>query len=318
MSIILEARNISRSYGALKAVDQASLSLESAQVHALIGESGSGKTTLARILGGIEKSYQGDLVIPDGKRVVLVQQDFVIWPELTVVENVSIGCQTKADRKELVPKIIELMELGAKCSSKAGQLSYGQQQRVAIGRALAARADVLVLDEPFAHLDVWLRRTMWERCISVFKEMNVTSLWITHIVQDALPVADKVFAMVAGAIVQSGSPQSVYRRPETHQVAKITGPYNWLESKDLAALGLEFPEQSAGDCGCRPEQLELVEDSAGQFSGDVIGSYFLGPITLYHLPESFLGRALTVTALCGVDSKKRYRLELRGEIFPLT
>lgn len=318
MPIAFEAKNVSRSYGALKAVDQASLSLEAGKVHALIGESGSGKTTLARILGGIEKSYQGDLMVPGEKRVVLVQQDFVIWPELTVAENISIGCQNKADRKELVPKIIKLMELGAKHLSKAGQLSYGQQQRVAIGRALAARADILILDEPFVHLDVWLRRTMWERCIEVFKEMEVTSLWITHIVQDALPVADKVFAMVNGTIVQSGCPQSVYQQPKSHQIAKITGPYNWFSTEDLAALGLEPPEQSGADYGCRPEQLELVEGPDGKFSGDTITSYFVGPTTLYHLRNSVLGRTLAATAPCGVDPSKSYRLELRGNLFPLS
>ena len=193
MTTILEAKGITRIYGSKYAVDDVSLNLRDGNVHALIGESGSGKTTLARILGGIEKQFSGQLhVLPD-KQVVLVQQDFVVWPELSVAENISIGlerqpmdilsvaenisigCRSKPDRKQLVPKIIDLIELTDRQSCKAGQLSYGQQQRVAIARALAARPDVIILDEPFAHLDIWLRQTMWNRCIEVFKEMEVTS-----------------------------------------------------------------------------------------------------------------------------------------------
>ncbi len=320
MTTILEAKGITRIYGSKYAVDDVSLNLRDGNVHALIGESGSGKTTLARILGGIEKQFSGQLhVLPD-KQVVLVQQDFVIWPELSVAENISIGCRSKADRKQLVPKIMDLIELEDRQSCKAGQLSYGQQQRVAIARALAARPDVIILDEPFAHLDIWLRQTMWNRCIEVFKEMEVTSFWVTHNVQDALPVADTVMVMINGKLLQMGSPQTIYGQPKSHSIAKLTGPYSYFSEPKWKQMGLDPKSVFATGVkclGCRPEQLNLIEAADGAFDGANLKSWFTGLLTLYTSFESDLSSPLWMTSSTDINPAKKYRLELIGNPFVL-
>ena len=205
------------------------------------------------------------------------------------------------------------MELSDKKSSKAGQLSYGQQQRVAIARALAARPDVIILDEPFAHLDIWLRQTMWSRCIEIFRKMEVTSLWITHIVQDALPVADTVMVMVKGRLEQSGSPQYVYRQPNSHSVAKLTGPYSYFSEDEWKHIGLDAKDiflPGIKHIGCRPEQLRLIEDESGIFSGKDLKPWFTGPMTLYTLTDWSLERPIWVTGSLEVIPSKKYRLEL--------
>jgi len=319
MTAILEAKGITRIYGKKHAVDNVSFNLTDESVYALIGESGSGKTTLARILGGIEKQFSGkSYVVPD-KRVVLVQQDFVIWPELSVAENISIGCRSKADRKQWIPRIVDLIELSDMQFCKAGQLSYGQQQRVAIARALAARPDIIILDEPFAHLDVCLRQSMWNRCIEVFKEMGVTSLWITHNVHDALPVTDTVMVMVNGRLEQVGSPQEVYRQPRSHSVARLTGRYNYFSESEWKQLGIDSEHTFLADAkcvGCRPEQLTLVEATGGAFDGANLRPWFMGPATLYRLESDTLS-PLWVTCTTEVDPTKKYRLELIGKPFVL-
>ena len=320
MNAILEAEGITRIYGSKYAVDDVSLNLTDGNVHALIGESGSGKTTLARILGGIEKQFSGQLHVSPDKQVVLVQQDFVIWPELSVAENISIGCRSRADRKQLVPKIIDLIELADRQFCKVGQLSYGQQQRIAIARALAARPDVIILDEPFAHLDIWLRQTMWNRCIEVFREMEITSFWVTHNVQDALPIAHTVMVMINGKLEQIGSPQTIYGKPKSHSIAKLTGPYSYFSEPEWKQVGLD-PEGifAAGvKCvGCRPEQLNLVEATDGTFDGAKLRSWFTGPLILHKLAESDLSSSLWMTSATEINPAKKYRLELTGTPFVL-
>jgi len=320
MTSILEAKGITRIYGKKHAVDNVSLNLTDGSVHALIGESGSGKTTLARILGGIEKQFSGQLHVSRDKRVVLVQQDFVIWPELSVAENISIGCPSKADRKQWLPRIMDLIELSDKKSFKAGQLSYGQQQRVAIARALAARPDVIILDEPFAHLDIWLRQTMWNRCLEIFKEMEITSLWITHNVQDALPVADTVMVMTKGKLEQTGSPQTIYGQPKSHSIAKLTGPYSYFSEVEWKQLGFSSENIFAAGVkciGCRPKQLKLVEDPSGVLDGESLKSWFTGSLTLYKLNRSDFSSPLWMTSSTNINAAKKYRLELIGKPFVL-
>ncbi|MEM7674210.1 MAG: ABC transporter ATP-binding protein [Verrucomicrobiota bacterium] len=318
-SFLLEASGILRAYGDLRAVDQVSLSLEIGKVYSLIGQSGSGKTTLARILAGIDREFSGEIRLANDKRCVLVQQDFVVWPELTVVQNIAIGCRRKGDNARIISEIIEGMELGEKRSVKAGELSYGQRQRVAIGRAMATEADIIILDEPFAHLDMSLRRLMWERCIDVFKCFNRTSLWITHLVQDALPVVDRLYVMVDGRIDQSGVPKDIYYQPKSEAIAQLTGLCNVFETDDIERLQLEGYKPKdihAGSWGCRPEHLSLVEDTDGYILGDQISEYFTGPITLHYISEELIGKKIAAVSGAQIVPEKRYRLRLKDELIP--
>jgi len=319
MDAILEVENIVRDYGATRAVDGVSLSLRPGRVHALIGESGSGKTTLARILGGLDRKYSGEIHMQKGARAVLVQQDFVVWPKLSAEENIAIGCRNKNDQRELVPEIIDLFELTGMAAKRAGELSYGQQQRVAIGRALANRPDVILLDEPFAHLDVWLRSRMWERCVDIFRKMEVTSLWITHIVQDAFPVAEEVFAMDRGRIVQTGSPEAIYCQPAHESVARISGIFSSFTKETWRHLSLDaqapFPK-GAKRIGLRPECLHLVEDAEGRIDGGALSRHFFGASSVYSLRITDLER-VWVCSHTPVRSGTRYAVGLQGEPFVL-
>ena len=146
------------------------------------------------------------------------------------------------------------------------------------------------------------------------------SFWVTHNVQDALPVADTVMVMINGKLEQIGSPQNIYGQPKSHSIAKLTGPYSYFSETEWKQMGLD-PEGifvTGVKCvGCRPEQLNLIEVADGAFDGANLRSWFTGPSTLYTLAESDLSSPLWMTSAAEINPAKKYRLELTGTPFVL-
>ncbi|WOO43039.1 ABC transporter ATP-binding protein [Rubellicoccus peritrichatus] len=313
---ILKAQHISKRLGKVQVLADVSLELVTGRSHALLGKSGSGKTTLARILSSLDKADSGDMKIEKDKRVVLVQQDFVIWPSLTVRENVALGVTPGVNKKEIANIVLDSLSkvrLDGLAERKAGELSYGQQQRVALARALVSGADVLILDEPFAHLDPQGRRAIWRELAFSFGESGVTSLWITHNPADAFPVADMVFCLEDGKIIQQGIPADIYLHPVNRSIAEFSGRLNILEYEDWKELGLSPPDsvKNGQSVGIRPESLTLVSDESGLWLGSDTNESFAGLGYSYSIPLK-QGRECLVTMLDRIDSDKRYRLKFSG------
>jgi ABC-type Fe3+/spermidine/putrescine transport system ATPase subunit len=241
--VILEVRDLTKSYGAVKGVDAISFELERGEVLTLLGPSGCGKSTTLRLVAGLEVpdggeiriggkpvvSVQKNIFLPADKRNVgLVFQSYAIWPHMTVEENVAYPLQVRKrfDDNEIrkrVAAILEWVSLGGFAKRPATQLSGGQQQRVALARALVYEPDLLLLDEPLSNLDAQLRQQMRVEIRKLQKRLGVSILFVTHDQVEAMALSQRIAVMNGGKIEQLGTPQDIYERPASHFVQNFVG-----------------------------------------------------------------------------------------------
>jgi iron(III) transport system ATP-binding protein len=235
----LEAKHISRSFGAVHAVKDVSLTLEAGQVMALLGPSGSGKSTLLRMLAGLEVVDSGE-IFASGQRVAsphfatpaesrgigLVFQDFALFPHLTALGNVTFGLHAldKDKQHSLGLEWLGKVGLADRSASYPHQLSGGEQQRVALARALAPEPSAVLMDEPFSGLDPHLRADLQQTMLAALREANVGALIVSHDTEEALAIADYVAIMDRGHLIQAGVPQHVFSHPNNLQAARALGP----------------------------------------------------------------------------------------------
>lgn len=234
-------------YGSVEVLKGIDAQFEEGSVVCLLGRSGSGKTTLLRSIAGLEEPYRGAIRI-DGKPVYdaaakvnlaperrdlgFVFQSYALWPHKTVFENVAYGLRlrgtTKADIAARVRTALDGVGLGQLGERYPSQLSGGQQQRVAIARALVYEPPVILLDEPLSNLDAKLREEarIWIRAL--IKRLGITAVFVTHDQAEALAIADQVVLLDGGRLVQSGSPEDLYERPETLFASEFMGTNNTL------------------------------------------------------------------------------------------
>jgi iron(III) transport system ATP-binding protein len=228
----IEAEDLRRSFGALTAVDGASLRVGRGELVALLGPSGSGKTTLLRMIAGFERpdagtvriggrtvAARGEWVEPEQRRIGMVFQQGALFPHLDVAANVGFG----AARRERVGETLELVGLVGRAKAYPHELSGGERQRVALARALAADPEVILLDEPFAALDAGLREALREEVAAILRAAGASALLVTHDQAEALSLADAVAVLRDGRVVQTGSPEEVYDRPSSRWVAEFLG-----------------------------------------------------------------------------------------------
>ena len=231
---VVEARDVSVRYGDTQAVHRASLSVSEGQVVALVGPSGCGKTSLLRVVAGFERPAGGEVridgysvagdgvwVAPEKRRVGMVFQQGALFPHMTVRDNVGYGVgRGNPGLTDEALRLVGLAELGARFPD---QLSGGQQQLVALARALAPSPRIVLLDEPFANLDASLRRRLRREVRRVLERARATAILVTHDQQEALSLADRVAVMSQGRILQVGTPREVYERPDRIEVAEFIG-----------------------------------------------------------------------------------------------
>ncbi len=228
----IEAQGVRKAFGAVRAVDGASLRVDAGELVALLGPSGSGKSTLLRVLAGFERPDAGRVAIggrpvagggawvePEHRRVGMVFQDGALFPHLTVRDNVAFG----AARPARVAECLELVGLARRATSFPHELSGGEAQRVALARALAADPEVVLLDEPFAALDAALREALRVEVAAILREAGTSALLVTHDQAEALSLAGTVAVMRDGRVEQVGSPEEVYERPRSRWVAEFLG-----------------------------------------------------------------------------------------------
>ena len=235
----------------LKNID---LTIPHGSLYTLLGPSGCGKTTLLRVLAGFIVPSEGRVFIggedvtelPCEKRNMgVVFQNYALFPNMTVGENIAYGLKvrglSRAEIQERCSRYVELAGLGDYVSRHVQELSGGQQQHVAVARALAIEPQMLLLDEPMSNLDVALRVKMREEIRAIQQQTGITTLFITHDQQEALSISDYVAVMREGAVLQTGTPEDIYNHPEGEFVANFVGTTNELENQQL-----------------RPEQLMLA------------------------------------------------------------
>jgi iron(III) transport system ATP-binding protein len=295
--------DVRKRYGATLAVDGVDLDIRPGELVALLGPSGCGKTTLLRLVAGFEQPEAGQICIgelvvagddawvpPERRHVGMVFQDHALFPHLDVGENVGFGIP-KAGRGERVAEVLALVGLSGLERRMPWELSGGQQQRVALGRALAPRPDVILLDEPWSSVDALLRESVRDEIVSILRASGTTALLVTHDREEAFSLSDRVALMSDGRIVQVAPPEELYSAPADRWAAQFIGPGNFLpgviDGESVGTVVGNFPITGMERHGCpvealiRPEMLELRPDIDG--SAEVIGREFRGHDVFYRV-----------------------------------
>jgi putative spermidine/putrescine transport system ATP-binding protein len=291
----VELKGLTKSFGPVKAVQEADIAFEDGSFTTLLGPSGCGKTTILRMIAGLERPTGGDILV-GGDRVNevpihrrnlgIVFQNYALFPHRTIGENIAFGLKyrkvPKSDMAEKVRGALDVVRLPGVEDRYPSQLSGGQQQRIALARAIVIEPDVLLLDEPLSALDANLREEMRVELKAIQHRIGVTSVFVTHDQSEALAMSDKIVVMSAGKVAQIGVPEEVYNRPANEFVADFLGASNiiaaQLHGKDGAAVVLEVdpfgrvpvPQDRAATVGTggaaklmiRAEKLRLGDGAA--------------------------------------------------------
>ncbi|MFB6107327.1 MAG: ABC transporter ATP-binding protein [Haloplanus sp.] len=338
---MLTLSGVTKRYGPETAVDDVDLVVRDGELLTLLGPSGCGKTTTLRMIAGLEMPTSGRVAVdgapvaadgegvpPEERDVGMVFQEFALFPHLTVAENVGFGLDhwDDADREERVADLLDLVGLSSFADRSPENLSGGQRQRVALARSLAPEPDVLLLDEPFANLDVRLRERMREEVRRIIKETDVTAVSVTHDQTEALSISDRVAVMSDGRIEQVGRPETVFEHPKSRFVAEFLGQASFLtgrfvEGHITTGLGTLSADLLQGlttdydgaqlDVLVRPDDLRATpchgEDRTG--NGTLTERQYTGPSFVYaveldsgdvvhcehnHASELELGQRVTV------------------------
>jgi putative spermidine/putrescine transport system ATP-binding protein len=296
-------QSLTRSFGAVRALDGLSLNIAPGELVALLGPSGCGKTTALRIVAGFEYADAGSVTV-DGKDISpvpaakrdmgMVFQSYSLFPNMSAIENVGFGLRMRkhrsADRVKRAAALLDMVGLSQQARQYPHQLSGGQQQRVALARALAIEPRVLLLDEPLSALDAKVRLQLREQIRTLQQRLGTTTLFVTHDQEEALSMADRVGVMKDGRLEQVATPSELYSTPATAFVAEFVGTMNRIPGHyqghdEATVLGTvvpvhgERPADLAGDVDVliRPEGL-TVEAAAGG-NGIVTDRTFLGSLT---------------------------------------
>ncbi|MCB1376820.1 MAG: ABC transporter ATP-binding protein [Alphaproteobacteria bacterium] len=240
----VELHNVTLAYGEFVAVSDVSLSIGKGEFITLLGPSGCGKTTILRSIAGLVHPTGGEIVVagrridnvPIHKRNIgLVFQNYALFPHKTVFDNIAFGLKYRNVEKSViaqkVTRALEMVRLPGVGKKLPSEMSGGQQQRIALARAIVIEPDVLLLDEPLSALDANLREEMRTELKIIQREVGITTIFVTHDQEEALAMSDRIVVMNKGKVEQEGSPEEVYRRPESRFVASFLGQSNLLPGR---------------------------------------------------------------------------------------
>ncbi len=295
---LLSIRNVAKSFGKNPVLRDISLEIAEGEFLTILGESGSGKTTLLRIIAGFESTTSGEIWMegerldvspPYRRRVNTVFQHYALFPHLTVEENVGYGLRVAKQPKEevasRVEQALEMVKMAAYAKSKPAKISGGQQQRIALARALVNRPRLLLLDEPLSALDANLRRQMQVELKSLQREVGISFVFVTHDQEEAMVMSDRIALLRRGELEQIASPREIYGRPATAYTAEFIGHTNLLHGEVLSGVvrchSLDWPVALAGWAG--GVLVAAGECSSGGFGGGERGCE-CGPISRTGLP----------------------------------
>lgn len=254
----VEVRNVSKTYGTVKAVVDSDFAVEEGEFFSLLGPSGCGKTTTLRMIAGFVPPSAGHIMLagrdvtylaPEKRNIGIVFQNYAIFPHMTVAQNIGYGLKLrktpKATIAEKVRGALGRVDLAGYEERTADQLSGGEQQRVALARVIVLEPSLLLLDEPLSALDKRLRDEMRVWLKNLQHELGITTIYVTHDQDEALSLSDRIAVMNAGVVQQIGAPAEVYEQPATRFVANFIGESNLIAVRlvrrdgDAAELQLE-------------------------------------------------------------------------------
>ena len=285
----VELKNLSKIYDKkILALENINLTIEDGQFFVLLGPSGAGKTTTLRCIAGLEKIDSGNVLFdnetvtedqPASRDVSFVFQQFSLYPHYTVYENLAFPLRSPMRRlsedeiKTKIDYIADMLKISNKLENKATQLSGGEMQRVAIGRALVRKPNIYLMDEPLSSLDAKLRESLRVELKNIQTNLNATILYVTHDQAEATTLADKIGVLKEGKIVQIGTPEEIYENPNSIYVSQRLGSpkINVLPSS-IFNMSDNIPTYAI-----RPENILL---GTGNYSGKIISIENLGSETV--------------------------------------
>lgn len=269
MSVSLKISNVSKIFDKNVALNDINLEIQAGEFVCLLGPSGCGKSTLLRLIAGLDHPSSGKIYIgnrdmtnfpPSKRNFGIMFQSYALFPNLTAFENVAYGLRNKKIRKkdidERVDRLFDMIKLSNAKNRLPSQMSGGEQQRIALARALATEPDFLLLDEPLSALDAKVRLSLRKEICNIQKELKLTTIMVTHDQDEALTMADRIIVMNKSVVMQSGTPQQIYEKPENPFVADFIGSINFIDDKQSKAYG--FHEN--GHVAIRPEKIEISKD----------------------------------------------------------
>jgi len=279
-SAAVSFRGVSRRYGTVTAVSDLSLDISPGEFFALLGSSGSGKTTLLMLLAGFDKPTEGQVLMagksvsdvpPHRRSIGVVFQNYALFPHLTAADNVAYPLKMRgvgrSERDARVKAALNLVNLTDRWASYPSQMSGGQQQRIALARALVFGPDILLMDEPLGALDRRLRDQMQQELKRIQKELGITVIYVTHDQSEAMAMADRIGIMGGGKLLQVADPETIYAAPSNHFVARFIGECSILRVSAVdggrayeiagACQSLLSPATAPFDIVVRPENVAL-------------------------------------------------------------
>jgi ABC-type Fe3+/spermidine/putrescine transport system ATPase subunit len=265
--------NLTKKFDEIVALDNISLEVHDQEYFALLGPSGCGKTTLLRLIAGLIEPDSGEIYIgnkrvdkvpPEDREIGFVFQTFALFPHMTAWENVNYGPRVKNfDLKEagtIGHEVLELVKLHERMNAYPSELSGGMMQRIAVARALAAGAKTLLLDEPLGQLDAKVRNEIRYEMRRMAKDLNLTAIHVTHDQAEAMSISDRIAVMRKGKIVQVGTPQELYMKPNSLFVANFIGESNFLEGSVADVHGNDLVIELRGGAKVQAIGKDLAKD----------------------------------------------------------
>lgn len=240
----LEIKNLSKTYGTNKVLDDININLEKGKFLCLLGPSGSGKSTILHSIGGFI-DFSGQIILdgedisnlePNDRKVSTVFQSLGLFSHMTILNNVMYGLKfnqkslSKTEKKDLAYKTIEMVGLKGYENRKPSELSGGERQRVALARSLVVKPKLLLMDEPFSALDQNLREKMQLEIRKIHKNFNLTTIFVTHDQAEAFKMADEIIVLSQGKIIDQGSPQRIYNKPANKESLDFIGQKNIINN----------------------------------------------------------------------------------------
>ncbi len=298
---LIDLKNICKEYDGVKVLKDINLYIRKKEFVTLLGPSGCGKTTTLRIIGGFGTPTSGELLFegkeishipPYKRRVNTVFQKYALFNHLNIYDNIAFGLKLKKMPKDeidrRVKRMLSLVKMTGYEKRGIDQISGGQQQRIAIARALVNEPEVLLLDEPLGALDLKLRKEMQLELKSMQQKLGITFIYVTHDQEEALTMSDTIAVMNAGRIQQIGDPKRIYDEPKNAFVANFIGESNILEGVmpqdelvEFAGAKFSCVDKGFGrgekvDIVVRPEDIMIVGEDIGQLTGVVQSVLFKG------------------------------------------
>ena len=325
MEKIIQFKNIVKEFNGQFVLKGINLDIYENEFVTLLGPSGCGKTTLLRILGGFLNPTEGQVIfdgqdicnVPPYKRELnTVFQKYALFPHMNVYDNIAFGLKIKKEPKDIIEqkvmRMLKLVNLEDYGDRNVTEMSGGQQQRIAIARALVNEPKVLLLDEPLGALDMKLRKEMQHELKKIQQEVGITFIFVTHDQEEALTMSDKIVVMNDGEIQQIGSPTDIYNEPKNEFVAKFIGESNIIdgvmlkdyevlfEDKKFECVDMGFKENEKVDVVIRPEDLDIVPKEQGKLKGIVKSVLFKG-VHYETIVETRAGTSITVNMKVSED-----------------